>query len=176
MRDAFEGIAGPPEVGDRESRIVASTVEHLPTRACAHCVIEPGCKAQKFALVEASTKILALRSIFFCLRQHYVLPTLIWEMMAMQLVLLPVSRLVINPHNDRHGELSSESAAIDWLLSRRILHMRNLANDIVMQAGIDELPLVCKEGTNYVVYDGNRRVTCLKLMGNPQSAPTPELQ
>ena len=95
----------------------------------------------------------------------------------MQLELLSVSDLTVNPHNDRHGELPSEAAAINWLLSRRESHMRNLANDIAAQGGTYEPPLVAKESSaSYIVYDGNRRVTCLKLIDNPLLAPTLEFQ
>ncbi|WP_245435639.1 hypothetical protein [Microvirga calopogonii] len=54
--------------------------------------------------------------------------------------------------------------------------MRNLAKDIVKQKEIYELPLVSPEGSKFIVFDGNRRVTCLKLLDNPRRAPTPDLQ
>jgi hypothetical protein len=94
----------------------------------------------------------------------------------MQLALLSLSELVVNPHNDRHGELHDESAAIGWLLLHREEHMRNLASDIIAQGGIFEPPLVTPDGPRHIVYDGNRRVTCLKLIAEPSAAPTPELQ
>ena len=37
--------------------------------------------------------------------------------------------LAVNRANDRHGELTDEDAAIEWLLVHRELHMRNLARD-----------------------------------------------
>lgn len=89
---------------------------------------------------------------------------------------LPLSALVINRANDRHGELENETAAIAWLFNAREEHMRNLAQDIVNEGGLFELPLVNPEGSSYVVYDGNRRVTCLKLLNDPRRAPTAELQ
>ncbi len=54
--------------------------------------------------------------------------------------------------------------------------MRNLAKDIVEQGTIYEPPLVSPEGTKFVIYDGNRRVTCLKLVADPRRAPTTELR
>ena len=89
---------------------------------------------------------------------------------------LPLSALVVNRANDRHGELENETAAIAWLFSNREQHMRNLARDLVEKGEVYEPPLVYREGSQYTVYDGNRRVTCLKLLANPRRAPTTDLQ
>lgn len=87
-----------------------------------------------------------------------------------------IADLVVNRANDRHGELENETAAIAWLFNAREAHMRNLAKDIVDKGEIFELPLVSPEGSKFIVFDGNRRVTCLKLLENPQRAPNAELQ
>lgn len=89
---------------------------------------------------------------------------------------IPLSSLAINRANDRHGELENETAAIAWLFSTREQHMRNLAKDIAERGEIYETPLVAPEGDRYIVFDGNRRVTCLKLIDDPRRAPTTELQ
>jgi hypothetical protein len=89
---------------------------------------------------------------------------------------IPLSALLVNRANDRHGELENETAAIAWLFNTRELHMRNLTKDIVDKGEIYELPLVSPEGRKFIVFDGNRRVTCLKLLDNPRRAPTSELQ
>jgi len=89
---------------------------------------------------------------------------------------LPLSALLVNSANDRHGELENETAAIGWLFKNRENHMRNLAKDIVAQAGVYDPPLVSPEGEKFIVFDGNRRVTCLKLLANPKRAPSLELQ
>jgi len=80
--------------------------------------------------------------------------------------------LLINKANDRHGELVDESAAIEWLLTHRADHMRNLAKDIVGERKIYEPPLVHHNNDTFVVYDGNRRITCLKLLNKPNHAPS----
>ena len=49
---------------------------------------------------------------------------------------ISVSELHVNPHNDRHGELPSEDAAIKWLLKSRANHMRNLTKDIVAEGRV----------------------------------------
>ncbi len=54
--------------------------------------------------------------------------------------------------------------------------MRNLAADIVTVAAIFEPPLVMPFEGAYVVFDGNRRVTCLKLLRVPGRAPTADLR
>lgn len=90
----------------------------------------------------------------------------------MELREIPIENLSVNNANDRHGELVDELAAIEWLLTKRATHMRNLAKDIVVAGTVYEPPLVHKTGSRHVVYDGNRRITCIKLLANPQKAPT----
>lgn len=90
--------------------------------------------------------------------------------------LLPISDLRINRANDRHGELENETAAIAWLFNKREQHMRNLAKDIVETGEVYAPPLVSTEGEAFVVFDGNRRVTCLKVLADPSKAPDVELQ
>jgi len=89
---------------------------------------------------------------------------------------LKIDDLIINKANDRHGELESEPMAIAWLFSHREAHMKNLARDIAAKGELYELPLVGPEDSKFVVFDGNRRVTCLKLLREPRRAPTTELQ
>lgn len=48
----------------------------------------------------------------------------------MQLKSILLKDLSVNSANDRHGELADEQAAIEWLLTHRAVHMRNLAKDI----------------------------------------------
>src|SRR5262245_55471310 len=89
---------------------------------------------------------------------------------------IALSSLVVNKANDRHGELENQALAIAWLFNNREQHMRNLAKDVVEQGGVLEPPLVVPDGRKFIVFDGNRRVTCLKLLAHPHHAPTTELQ
>jgi hypothetical protein len=89
---------------------------------------------------------------------------------------IPLQSLVVNRANDRHGELENETAAIAWLFNEREPHMRNLAKDVVDRGEIYEFPLVAPEKNKFIVFDGNRRVTCLKLLDDPRRAPTADLQ
>lgn len=90
---------------------------------------------------------------------------------------LSLDSLIVNPANDRHGELVNETAAIAQLFAAQEPHMRNLAKDLVAKREVFEPPLVYADGGGkYVVADGNRRTTCLKLLAKPRRAPTVELQ
>lgn len=89
---------------------------------------------------------------------------------------LDLDTLEVNRSNDRHGELENETAAIAWLFNHKEQHMKKLARDLVESKGIYEAPLVYKDGSKYIVFDGNRRVTCLKLLDRPSKAPNKELQ
>ncbi len=89
---------------------------------------------------------------------------------------LLIRDLQVNRANDRHGELENETASIAWLFNTLENHMRNLAKDIVNAGILYEPPLVVPNEDLYIVFDGNRRVTCLKLLDNPRRAPTIELQ
>ncbi|WP_375274380.1 hypothetical protein [Methylorubrum thiocyanatum] len=89
---------------------------------------------------------------------------------------LQLSSLLVNRANDRHGELENETAAIAWLFNNREAHMKSLTKDIVQKGEIYEYPLVAPKDSKFIVFDGNRRVTCLKLLEEPRRAPTSELQ
>ncbi|GEL41942.1 hypothetical protein MEX01_25330 [Methylorubrum extorquens] len=54
--------------------------------------------------------------------------------------------------------------------------MKNLTRDIVEKGEIFEYPLVYPKDNKFIIFDGNRRVTCLKLLEDPRRAPTSELQ
>lgn len=89
---------------------------------------------------------------------------------------LSVDDLRVNQANDRHGELANEDLAIAELFRLHDAQMRNLATDIVDVGAIYDPPLVIPSEGIYIVFDGNRRVTCLKLLRNPDRAPSAELR
>lgn len=79
-----------------------------------------------------------------------------------------VSDLVVNAENPRMmEELSNEVEAINFLLEDIPLRMRTLAQDIAEKGYVYDPPLIRKEGNIWKVYDGNRRVSCVKLLHNP---------
>lgn len=90
--------------------------------------------------------------------------------------MLPLDMLVINDVNDRHGEVEGEPEAMSALFALRELHMRNLTVDLVSSGEVYDPPLVYPAGDTYVVADGNRRVTCMKLLRRPELAPTQALR
>lgn len=94
----------------------------------------------------------------------------------MKLQDIPIDQLCVNRANDRHGELENETVAIAWLFNFREAHMKKLATDIVKQGTIYEPPLVSPDKESFMVFDGNRRTTCLKLLDKPSRAPTTQLQ
>lgn len=89
---------------------------------------------------------------------------------------LALKALQVNNANDRHGELENETAAIGWLFTHQETYMRNLARDLATTGEVYEPPLVCPSGDVYLVFDGNRRLTCLKLLAEPKRAPSVDLQ
>lgn len=90
----------------------------------------------------------------------------------MQIVAIPVSKLRLNPHNDRHGALRDEASSIHWLLENKGPHMRSLATDLASALRLYENPLVQLDGDFYTVFDGNRRTCCIKLILDPNIAPS----
>jgi hypothetical protein len=90
----------------------------------------------------------------------------------MEIAQIELSRLRLNPYNDRHGPLRDEASSIQWLLDNRKAHMRALSQDLAKTRRLYERPLVRPEGDGFVVFDGNRRTCCMKLLSNPQLAPS----
>ncbi|WP_157779919.1 hypothetical protein [Celeribacter ethanolicus] len=84
---------------------------------------------------------------------------------------IAIEKLIVNPNNDRHGQTPSEDTAIGWLFDHKASEMKHLATRIAKAGRIYDAPLVIREGSNFLVKDGNRRVTCLKLIHNPARAP-----
>lgn len=97
---------------------------------------------------------------------------MLFSSVGMEIRPIKVSSLRLNPHNDRHGPLRDESAAIQWLLENRSAHMRALTKDLVTAKRLYERPLVRGEKDQFVVFDGNRRTCCIKLLVNPSLAPS----
>ena len=92
----------------------------------------------------------------------------------LKIATISLEKLKTNASNDRHGDVASSENAVTWLLQHRGPHMRALTRDIVKEGQIYEPPLVHADDGNYTVFDGNRRVTCLKLIASPSLSPTDE--
>lgn len=89
---------------------------------------------------------------------------------------LNIGDLVVNQANDRHGEVGNEDLAIAELFRLHDTQMRVLAADIAAEGAIYDPPLVMADQGGYTVFDGNRRITCAKLLLAPARAPTVELR
>lgn len=89
---------------------------------------------------------------------------------------LNIDDLLVNQANDRHGEVASEDLAIAELFRLHDAQMRVLAGDIATEGAIYDPPLVMHDGNRYTVFDGNRRITCAKLLLDPSRTPTAELR
>ncbi len=89
----------------------------------------------------------------------------------MNFVSIHINELIVNPENDRHGPTLSEDTAISWLLDNKTKEMKKLALRIAKAGRVFDPPMVVKSNKGYIVKDGNRRVTCVKLMLHPEKAP-----
>lgn len=93
---------------------------------------------------------------------------------------IPLVRLRLNKENDRHGSLPSEPDCIRWMLENLGNEILNLARNIAERGlspieGLLILPNPDAPG-DYIVWEGNRRVTALKLIDDPNRCPDPTLR
>jgi len=92
--------------------------------------------------------------------------------------IMPLKKLHLDTENARHGKLDVEDEAIKWMLTdyRAREKTYRLAKAIAERglSPIDDILVVPMDDTasDYIVAEGNRRVTALKLLQNPDLAPT----
>jgi hypothetical protein len=89
------------------------------------------------------------------------------------------SQILLDPDNPRLPDgTSNDKEAINRLLAEGYGQMLALARDLADrgEGNPSELPIVMKDGTKYVVLEGNRRFAALKLLGDPKLADDPEHQ
>lgn len=82
---------------------------------------------------------------------------------------LPLSKLKVWTDNPRIGTAIDETDAINLLIeSVGINQMINLSKDI-LEYGLSEtdIPSVVQKDDYFLVYDGNRRISCLKVLCRP---------
>lgn len=88
-----------------------------------------------------------------------------------QIIELKISELKLWERNPRPKELiPNESDSIKALFSNTvdIKNQKALAKDLLTFGPLpNDLPIVVKEDGNYVVYEGNRRISCIKSLNNP---------
>ena len=84
---------------------------------------------------------------------------------------IDLHKLIVNPENDRHGVQSSEQEAVNWLFVNHGSYMLNLLDDIADAQEIYDPPLVMPMDENFIVFDGNRRVSALKILAGLIEVP-----
>ncbi len=82
---------------------------------------------------------------------------------------IPLSKLVVNPENYRFDPVQDEEKALATMMESLGSEVANLARDI-FESGLNPLRniLVVSEGSKFIVLDGNRRTTALKLLNDPE--------
>lgn len=90
-------------------------------------------------------------------------------------ITIPLVRLRLNKENDRHGAIGSEHECIRWMLENLSDEIQNLAKDLAERplSPIEGILVLPDPETNgdYLVWEGNRRITALKLLDDPNRCP-----
>lgn len=83
---------------------------------------------------------------------------------------IKITNLSINVDNPRYESQQSQKAAIEMLVLEQKDKLFNLASDI-LEHGLNPLDMILVtpiDANRYMVLEGNRRVTALKILQNPQ--------
>lgn len=85
---------------------------------------------------------------------------------------LPLSKLRLDPQNVRiRGNLSDEDEILAYLFAHE--DVLTLLGDIARDGYFDnEQPMAVADGDNFIVLEGNRRVSSLKALANPDRVPS----
>lgn len=81
---------------------------------------------------------------------------------------ISITRLILNPENDRFESVENEKLALETMLNKLGSKIYVLALDIVKR-GLSPKPFyVVPYYNKYIVKDGNRRTTAIKLLARPK--------
>ncbi|MCW6063526.1 hypothetical protein [Clostridium sporogenes] len=82
---------------------------------------------------------------------------------------LPIGKLIVNPENFRFNPVENQEQAIVEMVIRQGDKLIVLIEDI-LKNGLNptDLCIVFPRENNYIVLEGNRRITSLKLISNPK--------
>lgn len=90
---------------------------------------------------------------------------------------IPISKLLLDPDNPRHEEMESQREIMEWMASGKGKigeKIYELAKDIC-EHGINhaDRPIIVKseDSARYLTLEGNRRLTALRFLNNPSTAP-----
>lgn len=83
--------------------------------------------------------------------------------------LIPINKLIVNPENYRFDPVDTQDQAIDLMIEKKGTEIYNLAKHI-LEYGLDGARdiRVLKQDNVYLVLDGNRRITAVKCLKNPE--------
>jgi len=86
---------------------------------------------------------------------------------------IELGRLLVNPENYRFDKVNDQQEAMLTMLRSQKDKILKLARDVAQRGLNPTRRLVVKEadGGKYVILEGNRRITALKLMSNPAVLP-----
>jgi hypothetical protein len=87
-----------------------------------------------------------------------------------------INQVSLDTNNPRIGKKADEKACIEAIIKKNRTHMLNLIEDIAAE-GLTPIPIILSKNENgeWIVRDGNRRVSALKLLKNPNLAPSEEM-
>lgn len=89
-------------------------------------------------------------------------------------VTLPLSKLMLDEQNPRHRPVTTQEAALAAVLRTGPRKLVSLATDIA-ETGLSPIDpwIVMKreEGSGYIVLEGNRRLSAVRLLHNPELCP-----
>ena len=88
---------------------------------------------------------------------------------------IPLARLHLDPENPRHAPIEDEGKIISCLMNKE--GVQALAKSIVENGGVSPLEAIgviemVDNPGHYIVAEGNRRTCALKLLNDPQKAPS----
>lgn len=82
---------------------------------------------------------------------------------------LNINNININKGNPRFEKANTDLEALHKMLDNHSVKIYNLAEHIsIYGVNPTEVPIVYKENNNHILLDGNRRITALKILNNPE--------
>lgn len=81
-----------------------------------------------------------------------------------------IDELILDENNYRFGFAESQQECINLIYESSPINFMNLLKDLINN-NIGDYPLVYETAEKKVVYDGNRRISILKIINDPNLAP-----
>ena len=88
-----------------------------------------------------------------------------------------LSDILVNSKNPRFDSVSSQTQAIQKMLTEKESEIKHLAEDI-MEKGLNPSKnlFMLQKNEKFLTMEGNRRIVCLKLLNDPNLSGNPELR